>query len=126
MKTAEHKEWIERRRKAHHWALSTLVDGKIDGLVLWRRLRKIEIVMHKANEMYCNGDFDMEAWEAAKAYAQSAIKRAFHGTIPEGFFINGDPRGCALKLDPDVRPIPEGMERDWGGNGILAAEINDD
>ena len=57
------------------------------------------------------------------------IAKIFGGTIPEGVFINSDPRGHALKLDcgdagqPGVT-IPEGMEKDWGGNGILAAEID--
>ena len=52
----------------------------------------------------------------------------FGGSLPAGLYINGDPRGHMLKLDcgsagsPGV-PIPDGMERDWGGDGILAADI---
>ena len=64
-------------------------------------------------------------WEAIKDQARNRIASAFGGRIPEGVFINSDPRGHALKLDNEKVEIPQGMEKDWGGYGILAAEINE-
>lgn len=43
------------------------------------------------------------------------------GTIPEGFFWNLDPRGYALKIDPEKGGVV-GLMTDWGGYGILAPE----
>jgi hypothetical protein len=30
-----------------------------------------------------------------------------------------------LKLDCDEAPVPEGMERDWGGNGLIAPDLEE-
>lgn len=64
------------------------------------------------------------ARESVKSDAKAELAKIFGGKIPVGVFINGDPRGHMLKLDNDGRAIPEGMQTDWGGNGILAVEIN--
>jgi hypothetical protein len=47
------------------------------------------------------------------------------GNMPKGFYVNSDPRGSALKLNCNEveRPI-EGMEKDWGGDYILAPDFN--
>lgn len=67
---------------------------------------------------------DENAWDRVSRDATVCVRNVF-GRIPDGFFVNGDARGCALKLDPDKTPIPEGMHTDWGRNGILAAQIDD-
>lgn len=59
-----------------------------------------------------------------KEDAKLELARIFGGTVPAGVYINGDPRGHMLKLDGDEVVVPEGMQRDWVYNGILAAEIN--
>lgn len=41
------------------------------------------------------------------------------GAIPQGFFLNGDPRCYALKIDPE-KGSTEGLATDWGGYGLLA------
>jgi len=117
-------ELTQRRRKAHHAALKEL--SGLDGLTLWRKLRRIETELFRACENYSNGTngVDLPAWEEAKRVGRNRLINAFGGTIPQGVFINSDPRGHMLKLDCDVRSIPDGMERDMGGNGILAAEID--
>lgn len=124
-------ERIEKRRKAHHAALAKLAGGNVDGLKLWRKLRAIERALYTVCERYTNGECDLRAWEKAKASGRIALHVAFGGEIPKGVYINGDPRGHMLKLDcgsagePGV-PIPEGMERDWGGDGLLAPEITEE
>jgi hypothetical protein len=47
------------------------------------------------------------------------VKKLFGGKLPEGFFVNYDARGYALKLK-DGRKFGY---QDWGGNGILAPDI---
>jgi len=122
---------VIRRRNAHHKALETIareVGCHKFGLKLWRELSRLERKVYAACEQYSNdGAYGTERWEADKANARLELQRIFQSqTLPVGLFINSDPRGHMLKLDCDVRPIPEGMERDWGGNGILAQQITED
>lgn len=123
----ERAAWIQRRRVNHHRALESLayqVNCETPGLALWRQLRRIESWLSIYSVKYCNGDIDTGKWEAIKDQAQNRLSRVFGGRIPDGIFINGDPRGYALKLDNEKVQLPEGMEKDWGGYGILAAEID--
>jgi len=129
-------------RAAHHRALETLraPSCRLSGLQLWRRLRQLESTAHRAATAFCNGerislawgrgapeeyDFrgDPEAWPRVAARVRAGLQAAF-GRIPHGAVVNADARGCALKLDPDATAIPAGMRTDWGGYGLLAAEIH--
>jgi hypothetical protein len=122
-------ESIQRRRTAHHKALEVLaatVGCKTPGLTLWRGLRLIEAELYRACLNYTNGTngVDEMKWRGAKQAAHNSLENLFGGPIPKGVFINGDPRGHMIKLDNETVTIPDGMEKDWGGYGILAAEIN--
>lgn len=114
-------------RARHHAALEILagqVGCKASGLRLWRQLRRLERKVAIACDAYSSDSaFGIERWEAVKNDARKELARIFGGTIPQGVFINGDPRGHMLKLDNEEVTIPEGMQTDWGGYGILAAEI---
>ena len=123
----ERAAWIQKRRVAHHKALETLayqVGCEAPGLALWRQLRRIESWLSVYSVQHCNGDIDGDKWEEIKQQGRNRLFKVFGGRIPEGVFINSDPRGHALKLDSDKVSVPQGMERDWGGDGILAAEID--
>lgn len=119
----ERAAWIQRRRENHHKALESLATNGIPGLKLWRKLRRIENRAHGFATAYCNGRIDSDDWELFQQEFTQSVKEAF-GQLPPGFFINSDPRGHALKLDNEKVEIPEGMEKDWGGYGILAAEVD--
>jgi hypothetical protein len=121
-------EQIERRRTRHHKALKVLareVNCPRDGKTLWRKLNRIEREVYAVCVRYSNGATDAASWDKTKDWARAEIVKTFGGAVPHGVFVNGDPRGHMLKLNCDEREIPEGMERDWGGNGILAAIIED-
>ena len=132
---------VNKFRAAHHRALETLRDEscELSGIQLWRKLRTLESITHSIAEASCNGEsirvtwplfgireYDFhsneDAWEDACNVATDCVRNVF-GCVPEGFFVNGDARGCALKLDGESVTAPKGMETDWGRNGILAAEI---
>lgn len=124
------RQWTEKHRTAHHGTLAKLATNGADGLTLWRKLRRLETEVHLATTAQCNGEayegqpFRTEAeWEDYKAGVGTVI-REIMGTVPKGFFINGDPRGHALKLEVDAAAQLSGLQKDWGGYGILAAEIN--
>jgi hypothetical protein len=49
------------------------------------------------------------------------FKNCFNPELFKAVFINGDPRGYALKIKDDyVRENNLKIEKDWGGYGILA------
>ena len=79
-------------------------------------LRELERRAHEAAEGLCSvpgyvADDEIQAIEAG-------VSELFGGSLPEGFFVNGDPRGYALKLDSEHGGAVS--RRDWGGYGILA------
>lgn len=136
------KETITRDRIAHHRALETLrvPTCSKSGIQLWRKLCELERLAHAGATAFCNGerirlswplfgpreyDFnrDENAWDSLRSVATDCVRNVF-GHVPTGFFVNGDARGYALKLDPEKTTIPQGMHTDMGGNGILAARIN--
>lgn len=117
---------IERQRATFHAALGSLAQSLgspvTDGLKLWRKLRRIEADAHQFAEQCCNygvEDCDLENHEMKIKFR---VARVFGGKLPPGFFINGDPRGYALKLE--ANSVPDWPHTDWGRYQILAPEIN--
>ncbi len=142
MNTKTPKEVLDRARIAHHRALETLRDPacQLSGIQLWRKLCEIERLAHAGVTASCNGerirltwplfgireyDFrsDENAWDSLASVATDCVRNIFR-TAPAGFFVNGDARGYALKLDPEKCTVPADMHTDWGRNGILAARID--
>lgn len=134
-----------RRRALHHAALAQLSTlPNADGLKMWRKLRKIESEAHDAATAQCNDaaygsqpfrkDCLPDGSEGTEEqptpwniYSDSVRARvaAVFGKLPAGFRFNQDPRGYALKIDKDTGGvIPDGMVTDWGGYGLLAADID--
>ena len=117
------KPHIQAARAAHHQALETLAPGRA-GLATWRKLARIERDASAVSVAYCNGEVTGDQWEAAKEKARAGVAAVFGGTLPPGFYLNSDLRGCALKLDLPADKLPQGMHRDMGGYGILAPVID--
>lgn len=127
--TTKHEATL-RVRRAHHLALAKFanVKGSEDdlanaGLKIWRKLRRIEQEAHRMAESYCNGTIDSDSMDKAEAFFSKEVGDIL-GQVPRGFFVNRDPRGYALKLDPEFMHVPDGMQKDWGGYGLLAPEID--
>jgi hypothetical protein len=97
--------------------------GKINGL---------ERRAHKFAEDVCNIPMNESTVERKyQAYEREATE-LFGGELPNGFFINRDPRGYALKIDDTtIRDQADKWQaqghwpyQDWGGYGILSPEFN--
>lgn len=88
-----------------------------------RYLYKQENRAQRAAEGSCNiADFDYESEEKA---VLAAIRKRFPSFPFEGFFLNSDPRGYALKFDPDTTPANSPARKlptDFGGYFILCYE----
>ena len=149
-KTDDQRAATLARRAAHFAALEALTQPdakgrKPSGLSTWRKLRAVENDAHRAATAQCNGapyggqPFRQEDDEAdedeysrfldsLRAHVAKILQRH---DLPPGFFINQDPRGYTLKIrtprsDPKRQDVTEcpGLATDWGGYGILAAEID--
>lgn len=116
----------ERRRARHYAALETLaksVGCNRPGWVIWTDLRQLEKRLDRACCRYSNdASYGTERWEKDKQRARVRLLEIFGGLIPSGVYINGDPRGHMLKLDHEKVTVPDGMQTDWGSDGILAPE----
>jgi hypothetical protein len=107
---------------AHGRSLLAIFPNAIetDPLTLCKRLRRIEVRANNAACAACNHQAGADAWERESEKASTDANRVL-GT--DRVWVNGDPRGYALKID--LQP-GEHLHRDWGGYGIIAPEIGPD
>lgn len=93
----------------------------VEPIKLCKSLRILEGKANRAAVDYCNGDISPEQWQAiADRAKKSLIKLLGRNDI----FINGDPRGYALKIDEEASKQWRGY-RDMGGYGILAPDLTE-
>lgn len=112
-----------------------------DGKKISVALFKLERRASRAATAQCNGEAyegepyrEDEQWEHFKrAIAHQVCSVFVSDTVPTipGFFVNGDPRGYALKIDnenPEGKALIDAVKlrTDWGGYGILSPEITGD
>ncbi len=108
--------------------------GAEDGVEAYNKLLSLENRAHKVAEDDCNFGMEEEVYEKRMDKIRDAVSKIF-GKLPEGFFINGDPRGYALKIKEEDNKLVKGQlddgiskvisYTDWGGYGILAPEISE-
>jgi hypothetical protein len=95
-------------------------------VTLYQNLLRIEREAHRAAEYECNDpNYTTEMAERSDASILARLD-ALLGFKAAGIpvFVNGDPRGYALKIkDGYVREHKLDIYTDWGGYGILAPEF---
>jgi hypothetical protein len=96
-------------------------------VTLCKKVHRLENKAHKMAEDYCNGLYDSETWYEAKE--NSILKRLdkILNFKAQGIpvFVNGDPRGYALKIADDYTQAHKlEIHKDWGGYGIIAPEFD--
>lgn len=100
----------------------------ISPLDLCKKLHRLETRIQRENEDDCSNEARQLTEEEQEKRDERRIKRLdkilnFRAQgIP--VFINGDPRGYALKIhDSYMRETQCDLYRDWGGYGIIAPEF---
>lgn len=90
-----------------------------DPIVLCKKLRRIESEAERRAVDNCNGVISCEQWEII---SDKLAARANELLKTDRIWVNGDPRGYALKID-----LKEGetLHRDWGGYGIIAPDFRE-
>lgn len=85
-------------------------------------LLKAEREARRQTTKECNeavSDEESEKW--SEKFLNRLTKKLGVDKMPDGFFINYDPRGYALKMKEGT--YPQGLWTDFGGYGILAPEF---
>lgn len=121
-------------------ALFTNAEEK-DPVALCRKLRRIETAIAKTSEGFSSesGFMTQDQFDHACRMALIRTTNLLGLTGPEaqilGVFVNRDPRGYALKLDSDNERFKLWQDNrlknklpclyaDWGQNGIIAPDLN--
>lgn len=99
---------------------------KINGEKALKALRRLDLSVNRISTDVCNGDRPQNALNAKVGAAKKTVLRVL-GFLPEGLFVNTDPRGYSLKIDDNIERtvhFPNGinLHRDIGGYAILAPE----
>ena len=102
-----------------------------DPALLYRELRAVEKRLHKLAEDDCNVGVTAKRRERVHAAAKHRLVELFNihedHDAYEALYLNGDPRGYALKMDEpwtrDRRNSGYPLSTDWGGYGILAPDL---
>ena len=117
---------IEPKVRAHGLILLTLFPKATerDPVKLCRKLRRLEADGHRLAEDRCNLDLG-ESVVAARRNKILADLDALLDFRDIPVFLNGDPRGYALKIESEwTRAHAPGLQRDWGGYGIIAPDLS--
>ena len=98
-----------------------------DPIALSRKLFRLEYKAHRLAEDYCNGKIETSEWEGISDKMLSSLEKIIGKKNMNKVFINGDPRGYALKIDDKYKDKIDkaGIVRDWGGYGIIAPDFRE-
>ena len=103
------------------------LDAATDPVKLCKALRRLESKAGANAVRYCNGTISERAYESVKDRILAQVKAVLGGADQVPVFVNGDPRGYALKIDDVyVREHSIPIHRDWGGYGIIAPDLTND
>jgi len=126
-KAQRRKDALQRHYSALE-ALAARCGVKTEGKKLSLKLLRLEKQATKSTTAYCNGDAPFNgdhALEFLDTELEPIVKQVqgLFGHKLQGFHLNRDPRGYALKIDDstiktEYSDIP--LRRDMGGYGILA------
>ena len=130
MNKLSNKQLMYKRIEKHGDNLKAIFNLNIDSVKLCKLLRRREVAGNDLATRYCNGDIDHHEYSLKSCKVLSSVKKIlFPGGLgdPElnkAVFLNGDCRGYALKIeDRYVRDNGLVIERDWGGNGLIAPDL---
>lgn len=118
MNAKKHAEMMERIERHGKQLLAIFPQAKEqDPVKLCKRLRRLELEAEQMAVAYCNGEIETDKWEAISGKMASIVNDLL-GT--SRVWVNGDPRGYALKIDLAGGEV---LHRDMGGYGIIAPDL---
>lgn len=117
------KQRMHARIEKHGDDLNAIYSTGIDPVALAKKLHRLEAKAHRIATDQCNGTEGPDAEEQVEKILRTVAK--ILGPNVQGLQFNGDARGYALKIKSEVvREQSLRIYSDWGGNGILAPDID--
>ena len=89
---------------------------------LFIKLSKLEAQASRITSAECNGDISEDIAGPKLDRIKNKVLQLLPKLDKKDFFINGDPRGYALKIR-EQKAKELGIYTDWGGYGILTPEF---
>ena len=124
------RERMNERIEKHGKDLNEIFASGLEPVTLCKKLRRLELQATELTTDQCNTGTDHE--EKLNIILGKVRRWLFDNKsnynckLYEAIFINGDPRGYALKIDDQyVRDHNLQIHRDWGGYGILAPDLSE-
>ena len=119
------KEIMYKQIDQHGQRLNNLFNTDLDNIALCKKLFRYENRAHKYAEYYCNGNIDHDLFASASSIILEKVTSIL-GTDESNIFINGDPRGYAIKFTTQfTNDNINNMWRDMGGYGIVAPDFRE-
>jgi hypothetical protein len=123
-------KWYRIRKHGEQLQAIFPATRELDPVELCRKLRRIENKVERHNERICSDEAYCQVMTDEKCekfdddILRSLDRLLQFTTAGVPVFLNGDPRGYALKIRSEyVAEKNLNIHRDWGGYGILAPEI---
>lgn len=125
MKQEQNKAMYDRiERHSNH--LNAIFNTEFEPVTLCKKLRTLEKKGELVATDYCNGAIESEVYEAKRDKIMSSVDKILgfrRLNIP--VFLNGDPRGYALKIASEYTHDNKlDIERDMGGYGLIAPDLS--
>ena len=102
--------------------------ASMDPIALCKKLRRLENMANRAATNLCNVANYQETFDATKNDVLGKLDKLLQfRALKIPVFVNGDPRGYALKIDCEyVRANRLDICTDWGGEGLLAPDLTEE
>ncbi len=125
------KERMAEAIKKHGEDLNRIFKTDLDPVTLCKKLRRLELQANELTTDEANTGADHSAkldiilYKVRNLLYTDGPGKEYNTALYDSIFINGDPRGYALKIDDQyVRDANLTIYRDWGGYGILAPDLS--
>jgi hypothetical protein len=119
------KERMYNQIDQHGQRLNNLFNTNINNVELCKKLFRLENRVHRLAEDFCNGYIQYEEFDKDSDIYIEEVANIL-GTEESNIFINGDPRGYAIKFTQEfTNENIENMYRDLGGYGIVAPSFSE-
>tara|TARA_R110002167_G_C12370573_1_gene624059 strand:- start:39 stop:416 length:378 start_codon:yes stop_codon:yes gene_type:complete len=119
------KERMYSQIDQHGQRLNNLFNTDLDNVALCKKLFRLENRALRCALDYCNGHIDHDLFEEASNILLEQVALIL-STDESNIFINGDPRGYAIKFTTEfTNDNIKDMWRDMGGYGIVAPDFRE-
>ena len=119
------KEKMYSQINQHGQRLNNLFNTGIENVELCKKLFRLENRVHRLAEDYCNGYIQYDEFDKDSDNLMQEVASILN-TEESNLFINGAPRGYAIKFNQEfTNKNIKNMYRDLGGYGIVAPDFRE-